>query len=326
MEAAQHHKRFLAIVAVTLLVVTAGLGATFYALFGVQAGSADNRCTGAMKKQAIGAAMASPKLVIVAGSNAVNGLNAEMISSAIGMPVLNMGLFASLGPRLLLDEAKPILHRGDVVLIALEYNSYTFDQPTAPTVDFILGCNRAFFDGLSPAEKVRYVFSLDVQRVWDAVFNRVDASGEEGFEAPDVLTRFGDKRLDARFFPPLSQEQKDRLALYQPEPIEFDPQADGVKAIREFVAWGKQNGIGVVATWPNTIYFPSYENAPGFTQIRHFYESIGVPVAGDPAISLFPASMFYDTQYHLDIEGIVTRTRMLIPPLRQALAAMKAGG
>lgn len=271
--------------------------------------------------------MGSPKMVIVAGSSATNGLNGEMISSAIGMPVLNMGLFASLGPRLLLDEAKPILHRGDVVLLAFEYNSYAFDQPTAPTIDFILGCDRPLFDSLSLGEKVRYIFTLDAMRVINTVRRNAGASGEdEGFEGTEVLTRFGDKRLDARFFPPLSLEQQERMALYQPEPIELDPTADGIQAIKEFVAWGKANGIGVVATWPNTMYFPVYENAPGLAQIRRFYQDLGVPVAGDPAIAFFPANMFYNTQYHLNVEGIVSRTRMLIPPLKQALDALKAGG
>jgi hypothetical protein len=178
-------------------------------------------------------------------------------------------------------------------------------------------------------EKARYVLSLDASRLVDMWRRRhEDTLDDAVYEAQSVraLTSFGDKRLDSRFFPPLSEEQKERLALYQPEPIEFDPQADGVQAIRDFVEWSKQNGIGVIATWPNTIYFPSYENAPGFDTIRRFYESMGVPVAGDPAISLFPANMFYDTQYHLNVEGIITRTRMLIPPLRQALAAVKAGG
>jgi hypothetical protein len=99
----------------------------------------------------------------------------------------------------------------------------------------------------------------------------------------------------------------------------------GVGAIRDFVGWAKANKVTVLATWPNTIYFPSYESDPGFARIAAFYASLGVPVIGDPSISWLPREFFYDTQYHLNIEGILLRTDRLIQALQAVLPRPAAG-
>ncbi len=323
----QRHRRFLALVAVATVVFAASWAGLFYAMLDTRTRETEGRCSAAAYKKAMAERFNSPKMVIIAGSSSVGGINAEMISQATGVPTLNMGLFAALGPQILLNEAKQTLKPGDTALIALEYNAYTYDGPTAPAVDFILGCDRALFASLPLKDKARYVFGLDVKRIIDTLRWRQTHGGEaeDLMQRPETLSSYGDKRLEPRYFPPLSPADQQRMALYQPTPITLNPDVAGVGAIRDFVAWARQNQVTVFATWPNTIYFPSYETNPGFTRIAEFYAGLGVPVIGDPAISWLPREFFYDTQYHLNIEGIRVRTDRLIQALQAVLPRHAAG-
>lgn len=319
----QRHRRFVALVAVATAVFAAAWTGLFYAMFDTRTRETEGRCSASAFKKAIAENFPSPKMVIIAGSSSVGGINAEMISKATGLPTLNMGLFAALGPQILLNEAKQTLKPGDTAMLALEYNAYTYDGPTAPAVDFILGCDRALFASLPLGEKARYVFGLDLKRVIDVLRSRqIHGSGaEDRMQRPEALSPYGDRRLEPRFFPPLAPAEQQRMALYQQTPILLNPDVAGVGAIRDFVSWAKANRITVLATWPNTIYFPSYESDPGFARIAAFYASLGVPMIGDPSISWLPREFFYDTQYHLNIEGILLRTDRLI----QALRAVQPG-
>jgi hypothetical protein len=320
------HRRFLIIVAATVVILSGLVLAGFYSALGrTHSVAADSRCGAATYKRTIASAQSSPKLVIIAGSSAVSGINAEMLSKDLGIPVANMGLFASLGPGILLHEAKQVLKAGDTALIAFEYNSYTFDAPTAPAIDFVLTCDPGYWNELPLRGKVAYVFGLDLRRVVSLLNpSKGSAAGpQEGDEAqqPGKLTQFGDKRLDPTLFPPLSQQVKQRVALYQPIDIALNLGARGVSDIAEFVQWAKAHDVRVIATWPNTIDFPAYRRNKGFDRIAGFYRELGVPMAGAPSISLFPREMFYDTQYHLGLDGIVERTRLLAPALRAAMGA-----
>lgn len=324
------HKRFLAIVAATVLILSGLLLTCFYAALGrTHSVAADSRCGAAVYKRQIASGRPSPKLVVIAGSSAVSGINAEMLSNALGIPVANMGLFASLGPGILLHEAKLVLKPGDTALIALEYNSYTFDAPTTPAIDFVLTCDSNYWAELPLRGKAAYVFGLDLDQLASIVHpkKRSNAGPDaEEAEKPGALTQYGDKRLEQSFFPPLSDNEKQRIALYQPIDIALNPGSRGASDIVDFVHWARAHEVRVIATWPNTIDFPAYRRTKGFDLIAQFYQDLGVPVAGSPSIALFPREMFYDTQYHLDLDGIVQRTKLLIPALRQAMSVAAAGG
>jgi hypothetical protein len=124
------------------------------------------------------------------------------------------------------------------------------------------------------------------------------------------MLRYGDR---APSEPDLIDEAtRRRLQLYQPIPISIRTDAEGPRAIASFITWARSHDIKVVATWPNTIYFPAYELASGFLEIIDFYKSLGVPVIGRPQDAMYPTDLFHDTQYHLNSAGISRRTNNMI--------------
>jgi hypothetical protein len=110
----------------------------------------------------------------------------------------------------------------------------------------------------------------------------------------------------------IDEATRRRLQFYQPIPVSIRTDAEGPRAIASFIRWARAHDIKVVATWPNTIYFPAYERASGFLEIVDFYKSLDVPVIGRPQDAMYPTDLFNDTLYHLNSIGISRRTNDVI--------------
>lgn len=77
----------------------------------------------AMKSQILASA-ASPKLVIIGGSNTPYAFDSGRLETALGMPVCNMGTTAYLGIPFLLKQAENELEPGDIAVLAFEFSAY----------------------------------------------------------------------------------------------------------------------------------------------------------------------------------------------------------
>ena len=66
------------------------------------------------------------KIVVVGGSSVAFGLDSERLSRYTGMPVVNFGLYAALGTKLMLDLSDSAIGEGDIVILAPELDPETF--------------------------------------------------------------------------------------------------------------------------------------------------------------------------------------------------------
>ena len=65
------------------------------------------------------------KIVVVGGSSVAFGLDSELLESYLGMPVVNFGLYADLGTKMMLDLSLSGISEGDVVVLAPELDRQT---------------------------------------------------------------------------------------------------------------------------------------------------------------------------------------------------------
>src|SRR5438105_1301476 len=68
-------------------------------------------------KVARGNTIPSPKLVVISGSNALQGINVETLSKALAIRGYDMALSASYGPGYQIFEGKKVLRAGDAALL-----------------------------------------------------------------------------------------------------------------------------------------------------------------------------------------------------------------
>lgn len=65
------------------------------------------------------------KIVIVGCSSAAFGYDSAIIEKYLGMPVVNLGVYAALGTKLMLDLSRDAISEGDIVIIAPELDAQT---------------------------------------------------------------------------------------------------------------------------------------------------------------------------------------------------------
>lgn len=64
--------------------------------------------------------LATPRLVLIGGSNIAFGLDSKRIEDSLKINVQNMGLHGGIGLRFMIDDALPSLLKGDTVIIMQE--------------------------------------------------------------------------------------------------------------------------------------------------------------------------------------------------------------
>ena len=311
------YPRFLSIVALVFVVGLISNVALSAWNFGKLTETARGLCAFIDSKVAAAAQIDGPKLLFIGGSNIHEGLSAQRISETIDVPSFNFGLQAGLGLRLILFEAQKVLRSGDTAVLVLEYSHYTDDRWNEVSSDILFGCGGDYFGQMSLLEKFEALLSLTPFRVFelapgDAASRQDRRPRPSAGEAARAATlQYGDRTATTESDDVDDATQR-RLQLYQPMPISIRPDAEGPRALASFVAWAQAHGVKVVATWPNTIYFPAYRSASGFVEIENFYKTLSVPVIGQPQDAMYPTDLFHDTQYHLNARGISRRTTDMV--------------
>ena len=122
------------------------------------------------KKTRIADATPAPRVLIVAGSSALFGLDSMALSQAWGRPVVNMAVNAGLGLPYILWQARQVARAGDMILLPLEYALFVDDdRPNAQIVDYTLAHDAAYWHALSPWRKARFAAALAPDRWWQGL-------------------------------------------------------------------------------------------------------------------------------------------------------------
>ena len=309
-----HYRRFLSTVALVFVLGLLSNVALSAWNFGKLTETARGLCSFINGKVTAASQVAGPKLLFIGGSNIHEGLSAQRISEKIAVPSFNFGLQAGLGLRLILFEAKKVLRSGDTAILVLEYSHYIDNRWNEVSSDVLFGCGADYFRQLGFLDQLEALLSLTPFRVLD-VLTFGDRVTTQNRQTPSNVERaarlrYGDRATSQS--DSTDEATRRRLALYQPIPISIKTDAEGPKALEAFIQWARSHDITVVATWPNTIYFPAYDVVSGFSEIAAFYKRLDVPVIGRPQDAMYPTELFHDTSYHLNATGISRRTNDVI--------------
>jgi hypothetical protein len=69
-----------------------------------------------------------PRLIFVGGSNLGFGLDSAQISREYLIDVINMGIHGGLGLRYMLNDVRPFIRKGDVVVVVPEYHQFALNK------------------------------------------------------------------------------------------------------------------------------------------------------------------------------------------------------
>src|SRR4051794_34018057 len=113
-----------------------------------------------------GAAIAGPKLIILAGSNGPYSHRCETIESFIGRPCVNAGVAVGVGLDYLFARWETLLHPGDMVYLPLEETQYTRSRAASelgPDAAIMLRHERAVLLAMPGPRRIAAWFSSDLR-------------------------------------------------------------------------------------------------------------------------------------------------------------------
>ncbi|MEB3826133.1 hypothetical protein [Phormidium sp. CCY1219] len=281
-----------------------------------------------VNKERIARSIDTPKLIVVAGSNALYGISCEAVAAQTGVPCVNAATHGTLGTDYIFRKARSLAKPTDIVLLPLEYHFYKQrDTLNNVFIDYVVASNPSYLLSLNPFQQIRFVLGTSFPRLLNGMINKtIYYLNSEPRENTNLfLNEYGDikKNKEANITSNLIH------IVAEEKPMELQGylrSTSGMKSIRKFVEWARENQIQVIATWPNTIGFDVYQEAKSqeyFQSIKDFYQEIGVPVLGEPEDFMYDKSMFYDTSYHLHDRGTRHRTRQTIDLLLPYLAPLR---
>ncbi|MBH8552050.1 hypothetical protein I8751_06620 [Nostocaceae cyanobacterium CENA357] len=270
------------------------------------------------RKKDIAKSISGKRILIVSGSNALFGISAKKIYQETGVPTVNLATHAALGVKYTLDDAKTILKEGDIVLLPLEYSTYTWGGNFNETyLKHVLSHDTNYFNNLSISAKFNHVIQLSNIDILSSLVLYKDQQ--------EVLSELKAKALKKKCYTGFTlNEFGDELCNIGQKPLDVMPNAlkipknytiDPTGVIAEFLDWCKQNKIKVLALYPVMQKQDQYQKEKYqifFNKIKEYYQYNGTLLLGDPYQATLPNELMFNTQYHPNDRGRDIRTQQII--------------
>ena len=276
-------------------------------------------------KLAYAKTLPSPKIVILAGSNGRYSHRCEMLTQATGLPCVNASIGVGIGLDFQLDQWRPLLKRGDVVYMPLEYSQYRFS---------FAEMHGGLQNALMVHSQRDYLLSLDARRI---------AAAYGSFDLPFLIHGLGEMALERKGFWRRSStesltpqgDEKGHTAeagkAYEGFLLEatkggniglskVPDTSDTLTLLEPFLTQMRSDGVTVVGGLPT---LPSSVNVDraDTERLRSFYSGQGQQFLELANRSLYPLSCFFDTLSHLNEPCQVAHTAALGGALAQLLAS-----
>jgi hypothetical protein len=280
-------------------------------------------------KKEIAQKIQGEKIVIVAGSASLFGIDSKALEKTFNRPVVNFSVNAGLLLPYVLLKSKSILKKGDIVLMPLEYHFYTYDgTPNVQMIDQIFSRDPHFFWELSPMEQFKMLWMISPQRI------------VEGFQAKGtpktMMGPYGYAHLDDHGDQTHTSKEEalqwayDWDSLKKELPRTYAKEAHHTKGwewLASYITWAKKEGITIIITPPTMMFDPYYLNNPKekafYTGIEKKVNALRTIFIGDPYNYMYDRELYFNTDYHLIDQGREYWTRQLIKDLKNKLTQKK---
>ena len=251
------------------------------------------------------------KIVFIGGSSLAFGLDAKLLSETLGKPVINFGLYATLGTKVMMDYARGAIGEGDIIVIAPEMNAQTWSLYfNAEAMWQALDGNFDDFRHLSKddysamlggfwkfaSSKAKY-FTQDINIEGMGIY-RASAFDEYGF-----ITNHRDKDYNTM----VGGSNPDMVIDFNTDIIS----EEFIDYVNEFTAYAESKGAKVyLGSCPMNEGALSLDVTLKTIEdyVSYLNEVFDCEVLGDPGNAIYTPGYFFDSNFHLNSAGATLHT------------------
>ncbi|MCQ2353604.1 MAG: hypothetical protein MJ102_00705 [Clostridia bacterium] len=260
-----------------------------------------------------------PKIIVIGGSSVAFGLDSKALSDATGYPVVNFGLYAALGTKIMLDLSRSNINEGDIVVLSPEIEIDTLSlffnaDETWRAIDADAGLLR--YIGKDNYSDLAGSFIDYVEDKWHyAEIGTKPSSGKPAYTR-DAFNEYGD------IIYPRPTNTMGKRGYDRNNPIRLKEEIlgeDFIDYLEEYVNFCEKKGAKVVFSYPpmnkNSLEDGSKETIAYFQEF--LASKLPCRVISDINDYIMPPEYFYDTNFHLNDKGVPIRTAQLAEDITQ---------
>ncbi len=248
------------------------------------------------------------KIIVIGGSSVAFGVNSELIERYTEMPVVNFGLYASLGTKLMLDLSRKSVKKGDIVIIAPEMDAQTLSlyfnaDATLKAMDGSFGLlSRVKTDDLFKLLASSWDFAVDKLNYekgdLGGVYSAESFNGYLDIEYPreyNIMQTYYDPNLE------ITLDE----SIVSPEFIDY---------LNDYIAYCNRRGAKVYFSWcPMNSLAVTNPDEKSILEFESFMkENINATFISDVTDYILPPEYFYDTNFHLNDAGMIYHSVNLV--------------
>jgi len=272
-------------------------------------------------KKARLASLGEPKIVLLGGSNVGFGIDSKRIQDSLNMEVMNMSMVGGVGLDYLMRQSLPLLNEGDVLVLIPEYTNFysavyfgnvflaaiLFDVVSETIPDIRM---RQWKSLLPFAAKYGASKITGLPILIKAYVSKEPSTAL--FHSKEAYNVYGDNEKHWDLEP--------QLVVAEPyNPMNNDLNDFSFEGILEVLLAAEANGIKILLLPPCYQQSSFANQSEVINSIDKKLKAQGTPYFTHPIRYRMADSLFFDTNYHLNKQGVDLRTTYVIEDLRQAL-------
>lgn len=267
-----------------------------------------------------------PKIIVIGGSSVAFGLDSWMIENELEYDVVNFGLYADLGTKLMMDLSKSNINEGDIIVLAPEMNAQTlslyFNGDT--TLQAIDGKPEMLLH-ISPDDYGSLIGSslkYAMNKLGFIISGEKPDTGRPAYQK-EYFNEYGDNTYNRPYNEMTGIQNVITLDFHaKMNDNNVTEYEEYIEYVNKYVHYAERKGAKVYFSFcPMNEAAMSSENNED--SIEDFYENLckvlECRVISNVYDYILDEGYFYDSEFHLNNAGVTVRTARLIDDIKREL-------
>ncbi|MBQ8402905.1 MAG: leucine-rich repeat protein [Clostridia bacterium] len=255
-----------------------------------------------------------PKIIVVGGSSVPFGLDSKLMEEMLGMPVVNFGLYATLGTKLMLDLSEEYIGEGDIIVLAPETDAQTYSlffgaeaawQAADSDLSLLPKIAADNFGAMFGA-----AWKYGAQKLKYYIADPENPLSPDGIYRADSFDEYGDIVYPREY---------NKMALMYDSTLEIKLSADIISEdfvdyVNAYVEKAEKKGAKVLFSFApmNDAALAADTTLESLADFESYIaENFDAELISNPNNYIYESGYFYDSNFHLNDAGAVMHTANL---------------